>query len=99
MKFLDNHGIIRISEDTAANGLDDFMDTLSHENNHFHDEHAAGFLNYEQARLASNTAGDFTADIDVYNMNLTEHASSVIGRTVGTNFTSDLINLIERLYQ
>lgn len=93
------NGIIRISEDTAANGLDDFMDTLSHENNHFHDEHAAGFLNYEQARLASNTAGDFTTDIDVYNMNLTEHASSVIGRTVGTNFTSDLINLIERLYQ
>lgn len=93
------NGIIRISEDTAANGLDDFMDTLSHENNHFHDEHAAGFLNYEQARLGSNTAGDFTTDIDVYNMNLTEHASSVIGRTVGTNFTSDLINLIERLYQ
>lgn len=93
------NGIIRLSEDRAATGLDDFMDTLSHENNHFHDEHAAGFLNYEQARLGSNTAGNFTTDEDVYYMNLTEHASGVIGTTVGTNFTSDLMSLIKRLYR
>lgn len=93
------NGIIRLSEDRAATGLDDFMETLSHENNHFHDEHAAGFLNYEQARLGSNTAGKFTTDDDIYYMNLTEHASDVIGRTVGTNFTSDLRSLIKRLYR
>ncbi len=93
------NGIIRLSEDRAATGLDDFMETLSHENNHFHDEHAAGFLNYEQARLGSNTAGKFTTDDDIYYMNLTEHASDVIGRTVGANFTSDLRSLIKRLYR
>jgi hypothetical protein len=70
---------------------------LAHENNHFHDESASGFLNYEQSRLGSAMAGDFTDDIDIYNTNLTEHASFEIGKIVGQGFTSELNKMIKTL--
>ena len=87
------NGIIQISEPHNLS-LDDFMNTLAHENNHFHDEMASGFLNHEQSRLGSAMAGDFTDDINIYNTNLTEHASDVIGRTVGQGFTSELNKML-----
>ncbi|MBD5391592.1 hypothetical protein HDR66_02185 [bacterium] len=74
--------------------LDEFMDTLAHENNHWHDESGQGFLNSEQARIGKATAGSFTNDDEIYNMNLTEHASHVIGNTVGDGFLDALENIL-----
>lgn len=78
--------------------LDDFMNTLSHENNHLIDDLAPGRggLDYDAARIGRATNVNGEEYYDLYRKNLTEQASHTVGEVVGNGFEQELRNTLRQ---
>ena len=91
-------GVITFREDYLKNySLDDFMNTLSHENMHDIDTKLPGFGSGTAQNVEFGIATGLTSDYeDLYKKNVLEAAGYGVGDYVGNNFERDLINLIEK---